>query len=158
MSQPSPELENYIKRALVARAHYDDAACQAAMVGITDLGNQALLVACVCWAQYVNDMVGGKEPGFVSVDMRDPLGRLIEPEDAPPTVRPKLWAARFIAAIGNDDADTAAALYKAAGDDIPARGEPDPNPEQRLAAGVFTLLDVAAECMRSAHRPRRRWR
>lgn len=57
--------------------------------------------------------VTGRHAGLAELQITTDSGRPVEPEDLPPDLRPKLWAARFVTAFVNDDRATLNALFDA---------------------------------------------
>jgi hypothetical protein len=136
---PMPmELKAAVAEVVIARAHHSNDEVARAMRVIFRYGRAGMLAACGGWAEiYAHFMFDGAlercPEAFVSLVIEKADGTNVNPEDAPAEAQGHIWAMRFIAALGNDDYETAMALYKVA---ERANGP--------LGMGPFALLDMAA--------------
>lgn len=87
-------------------------------VGCRENGAIAVYSLCCSWAEVIMRVTlgrterGGEDLAVMGVAAVGPDGiRHLAPEDAPPQVRPMIWATRFVAAYANGDNDTTLALF-----------------------------------------------
>lgn len=141
-------------RALQCRVIGDTEGASDAVGELMDLGGVGyLFCACGTWAELVNRLSSEQcdccEPhpdndGFVvGFEVRDKAGNILNPDELPDEAQPRVWAARFVAATGNNDKETMYALFSAMDGD-------DDEEISRLSAGVTELLNLTAITVRDS--------
>lgn len=143
MTGPPRELVPALKNALAYAATGDRYSMVQALEPIFQLEDDTALHAAFTGTcaviQEMNPYFAPDPEAFLGFDLIGPLGNIIEPEDADPTMRGQVFAMRFLLAWcngGNRRVRDTADLFYATSPDV-------------LAKGFLALLDVAGAELRA---------
>lgn len=151
---PVPEaLKEATAEALMAKMVGDHDRADKAIETILEYGNTGMFTACAYWAHAISRILFGVSAQYpchdsecdhndttmgFSIENRE-TGEVVNPDSIQdPTMVARVWAIRFVAAVGNSDLNAASALFVVAA-----------STDEPVGYGPFALLDMAADTMRS---------